>query len=74
MDTITYYLSFFLVEINRYVAGLGMPVSQNVINLFAGWLRLIPLMLVMYGTEGFYIDRVGIAAVFLSIAVMNGGN
>ncbi len=34
LDTITYYLSFFLVGSSKYVTGLGMLFSQNVINLF----------------------------------------
>lgn len=34
LDTVIYYLSFFLVGTSRYVTALGMLFSQNVINLF----------------------------------------
>lgn len=34
LDTVIYYLSFFLVGSSRYITSLGMLFSQNVINLF----------------------------------------
>lgn len=34
LDTVIYYLSFFLVGSSRYVTSLGMLFSQNIINLF----------------------------------------
>ncbi|MCA0384793.1 MAG: YfcC family protein [Firmicutes bacterium] len=34
LDTVIYYLSFFLVGTSHYVTSLGMLFSQNIINLF----------------------------------------
>ena len=34
LDTVIYYLSFFLVGTSSYITSLGMLFSQNVINLF----------------------------------------
>lgn len=34
LDTVIYYLSFFLVGTSKYVTSLGMLFSQNIINLF----------------------------------------
>ncbi|MBM7713934.1 putative ion transporter superfamily protein YfcC [Bacillus thermophilus] len=34
LDTVIYYLSFFLVGTNSYLTSLGMLFSQNLINLF----------------------------------------
>ncbi len=34
LDTVIYYLSFFLVGTSQFVTSLGMLLSQNIINLF----------------------------------------